>query len=493
MSPDLEDELRDLLRRSKGAERLDIEFKAALELRTAAQKAELAKDVALQANSPSGGNLLYGFDNTGSPIGLPTPVVRDDVARVLAGRLMFAPLNIEIRSLEMQNSAGGQVDVLWVTVGASPYAVPTAFLDTDGTWKVPMRVDTVTRYLSPVEAIALYRSREPEAPPLGPRFLPVSFSAEPDPVAETLDSNLFPFVRTPQVLWAGGTKAEAEEEVRAWCGSGVPPFRLWKGQILCLREYDECERSFSSALKEPGRLLPARDFLRQRDARRVMIGLLNKELTSYAIAIPVGGPDAVTESDRSPNPREHLVFDEEAGRLYFPPLAGKPWKYRWQAFQRQGTRTVVGVKLRPDGSVRHWDHFGTRLRIEDLGRTFALMIEPTWTFTRDGIVPLPSYRVVRVATRKMGLEDNARILYNVHFWACLLSQGAPRISLPLGGGGAIVSREPIRINLKAGIAADAVTVPDVSVDLDAEIDEIVPVETESEEERDRSGDWSFGT
>jgi|SRR5436309_4672026 len=493
MSPDLEDELRELIRRAQGAEQPDIEFKAMLELRTIAQKAELAKDVALQANLPSGGNLLFGFDNTGTPIGLPSPIVRDDVARVLAGRLMFAPLNIEIRSSAIRASTGDKLNVLWVKVGANPYAIPTAFLATDGSWKVPIRVDTVTRYLSPVEAIALYRTREPETPPLGPRFLPVSFNAEPDSVVETLDSNLFPFVHTPQVLWAGRTEAEVEDEVRALCGKDVPPFRLWRGQIVCLREYDESESIFSSAIRQPGRLLPARDFLRQRDARRVMIGLLNKELISYAVGIPVGGPDAVMEPGNSTNLREHLVFDEEAGRLYFPPLAGKPWKCRWQAFQRQGTRTVVGVKLRPDGSVRHWDHFGMRLRIEDLGRTFALLIEPTWIFTKDGVAPLPSYRIVSVATRKMGLEDNARILYNVHFWARLLSQGAPRISLPLGGGGAIVSREPIRISLKGGIAADLVTVPDASVDLDAEVDEILPVETESEEERDRARDWSFGT
>lgn len=493
MSPDLEDELRDLLRRSQGGERPDIEFKAMLELRTPAQKAEFAKDVALQANLPSGGNLLCGFDNTGSPIGLSIPVPREDAARVLAGRLMFAPLNIEIRSVKIPDAAGSRVNVLWVQVGANPYAVPTAFLDVDGTWKVPVRMDTVTRYLSAVEAIVHYRTREPETTALGPRFLPVSFNAEPDSVAETLDSNLFPFVRTPQVLWAGRTEAEVEDEVRAWCGKDVPPFRLWKGQILCLREYDECANAFSVALKQPGRLLPAQDFLRQRDARRVMIGLLNREIVSYAIAIPLGGPEAIMELNHSPSLPGHLVFDEESGRLYFPPLAGQPWKCQWQAFQRQGTRTVVGVKTRPDGSVRHWDHFAARLRIEDLGRAFALLIEPTWIFTRDGNAPLPSYRIVSVATRKMGLEDNARLLYNIHFWARLLSQGAPRISLPLGGGGAIVSREPIKISLKAGIAGDLVTVPDVSVDLDAEIDEIAPVETESEEEREGSGDWSFGT
>src|SRR5439155_18289292 len=111
-------------------------------------------------------------------------------------------------------------------------------------------------------------------------------------------------------------------------------------------------------------------------------------IVSYALTIPIGGPDAVAEFGGSPNPLEHLVFDEDSGRLYFPPLGGRPWKCRWQAFQRQGTRTVVGVKRRPDGSVRHWDHFAVRLRIEDLSRAFALLVEPTWVFTKDGTAPL---------------------------------------------------------------------------------------------------------
>ncbi len=496
MSPAVEDEIRELLQRSGGSERLDIEFKSILELRTASHKAEFAKDVALQANLPTGGNLLYGFDDSGKPLGLPTTASRDDAARVLVNRLMFAPLKIEIRPAKIESAAGARVDVVWVQVGANPYAIPTAFLDADGTWKIPVRVDTVTKYLSGVEALAYFRSREPETTELGSRFLPVSFNAEPDSVPETLDSNLFPFVHIPTVLWAGRTKAETEEEVYTWCGTIVPPFRLWNHQVLCLREYNLCETAFSRVLTQSGRVFPTQDFLQQRDARRVMIGLLNKEIVSYAHSIPIvpvveSGADS---QSNQPTPSvQRLLFDEDGGKVYFPPFAGRPWKFRWQSFQRTGTRTVVGVRKRPDGSVRHWFHFAARFRIEDLGRAFALLIEPTWHFTKDGVVPLPSYRVGRVATRKMGLEDNARILYNIHFWAQLFAQGAPRITLRLGGGDAVVSKDSFKISLKGGIAGDLVRVPDMAVDLDAEIDEIVPVEAEPEEGDQESGDWSFGT
>jgi hypothetical protein len=485
----LELELKELLKRAQGAERLDIEFKSRLDMDTAARKAEFAKDVAIQANLPTGGNIVYGVNNMGAILGLAAPVSRDDLARVLANRLMFAPPGIEIACLRVPAPDENLVDIVWVRVSPNPFPIPTSFLDTDGTWKMPVRVDTVTRYLSPAEAIVHYRGRETERGALGPRFMPVSYDSAPDPIPETLDSNLFVFAQIPKNLWLGRTRADTEEEVRNRCGSPLPPFRLWNREIVCLREYDECEDAFAQTLLEPGRIVPTGRFLGPRDARRVVIGLLSAEVVDYACKLNLASAIAQQSADHeSATPtRDSLLYDEDSGKVYFPPRDGQPWKLPWQSFKRQATRTVVGVVRRPDGTVHHWFHIAARLRVEDLGSAFALMIEPTWLFTKDGREVLRSYRIATVATRKMSLEDNARILYNIHFWAQILSRQTNFLQLPVGGGGARISKEPIRVRVKAGIRGDAVSVPEVPVDPELEIEDLIPEEVEEEGE-DKTGE-----
>ncbi len=154
----------------------------------------------------------------------------------------------------------------------------------------------------------------------------------------------------------------------------------------------------------------------------------------------------------------------------------------WKSFQRQAPRTVVGRVLKPNGAVRHWFHFACRLSVEDLGSMFALLIEPTWLFTRDGNSIMRSYRVSGTATRKMSLEDNARILYNLHCWMQVLSDNPRTIKLPLGGHAAIVSKTTITVKTKVGISGDRVNVPEIEVDPDTDIPVPLPLEEDEPED-----------
>jgi hypothetical protein len=197
----VDDLLRELLKRAKAQEHPDIEFKSQLTVRSVSQKAEFAKDVALQANLPTGGNILYGFDNSGVPIGLSEPVSRDDLARVLANRLMFAPPGIEITRGTIQSPTNARVQIAWVRIPGNQFPTPTSFLGADGSWKMPIRVDTVTQYLTPVEAISHYRAKQKGSDAAALPPLAISFGSEPDQVPETLESNLFPFLKLPSTLW----------------------------------------------------------------------------------------------------------------------------------------------------------------------------------------------------------------------------------------------------------------------------------------------------
>lgn len=127
-------------------------------------------------------------------------------------------------------------------------------------------------------------------------------------------------------------------------------------------------------------MVTTREFLNQSGEKRVIIGLLNKEVASYAMSIGLF-PESKTELSRDGEKTDARTmcrsYDEKGDRLFFPRSSDSPTKIRWKSFQRQGLRTIVGQRRRTDGSIHHWYHFASRIRIEDLGRAFALSIDPT--------------------------------------------------------------------------------------------------------------------
>jgi hypothetical protein len=455
-----ESALRELLRHAQKGERSDVEFKVKLDLDTHLQKAEFAKDVALQANLPAGGNIVYGVDDSGNIVGLSSPLEKDRLAGVLANRLMFAPNGIEIIPIQLDDSSGQRVELIWIRVPASRNFIPTSFLGVDATFRMPVRIDTVTKYLTPVEAVAYYRGKEPRQLLSQGPIPSVIFDGNADEVDEVLETNLFPFISLPESVWVAATSAYTNEEVESVCGSSLLPYRLWRNQLFCLRASGECQ-VFQDVLRSSPRLEPIGRMLKNRDSRRVFIGLLNDELLSYACGMD-------------------LLLDDSSGKVYFGPEGGKPRKLSWRAFSRTGTRTVAAPRLRSDGTVRHWYHFAMRLRTEDLEETLSLMIDPSWVFSKDGTTLIRSYSVTPLASSKTSLEDNARILYNRRFAIQFLSGDRKSIDLPVGYGGARISTEPVACRLKLGIKGDAIAVPEV--DLDADIGEPAPIPKELEDD-----------
>lgn len=420
--------------------------------------------MALQSNLPDGGSIVYGIDDAGVVVGLAAEIPRDDVARVIADRTMCLPPGVSISLVEIENPKGAIVKVLWVVIPPNRYAEPTSFLDTTGVWKAPIRVDTVTKYLSPHEAIALYKGRGGDIRPAVGAPPKPDYGSEPDKTEETLEANLFPFTQLPKFLWAGQTDATTDEEIKYRCQLDFFPFRLWNGQIVSVRPKDQCERVFEQALQREGKNIPLSAWLRRGDERRVVKSLLNKEIVAHAL-------------------ERGLRWDEETNRVFFTPENGRVRKLSWQSFSRPATRVVVGARTMPDGSIRHWYHFAARLRVEDFGDMFTLLIEPTWVFTRDGREILRSFWVAPLATRRMNLEDNARVLYNIRCWQQVLGGLAKGIELPLAGG-CTIAGQPATVEMESGILGDKIAVPEID-DPDSEVPEVIPlVEPDEEEDED---------
>ncbi len=474
--PEAAKELLDLLGRAHGTEHPDLDFKRELTVETPGQKAEFAKDVALQANLSDGGSLVYGLDDVGKPVGLDSIPDVDTLASILANRLQFNPPGIDIEVIELPTSPGGETaQVLWIRIPPNRYDIPTAFFASDASWKMPVRVGTVTKYLSPVEAASYRsmrsRSQSESSPIRGPSR---EEWGEPDSVTETIETNLLPIMRVPSTVWTAQCSAETQDEVRFACTGVPPPFWLRDNQIWSLRGSGECETAFRQVIASKGKESPVDRLLGKRDSRRLVIGLINAEVASYLQSLG-------------------LVWDQDRRRAYFAPDNGRPRKITWQAFKRRGTRTGVGVRTRPDKSVDHWYHFAVRPRVEDLRERFALTISPTWVFSSDGHNLLRSYSVAPIATKRLNREDNARILYNIQFWAQYLSQGSARIELPTGGGGLSISTDPFTLRVSRGVRGDHIEVPEISLEGDEDVPPITwsPVAEEREEGDEEGLDrWS---
>jgi hypothetical protein len=434
------DALTGLLRDAAGKEHPDLEFKRDLTLINAAQKSEFAKDVASQANLPSGGNIVYGAGDDGELVGLTEEPDIDQAASVLANRLQFAPPGIDCRRVDIPGAVAPRLPLaLWVRVPANPYTVGTCFLSVDGTWKMPIRVDSVTKYLSPAEALSQHLQKVRGVPPqpVG-KHASATYDSDPDDVVENLDSNLLPVLELPPSAWVARTNCRSEGEVREACGSDLPPFRVVRGKLYSLRPGVEAHPAYSAAITSSGGSKPLQELLRNRDDRRMVIGLLNAEIGRYAL-------------------RKGLVPEVEGHRVYFPPEDGRPRSISWHSFTKKATREVVGTRKRSDGSVDHWFHFAVGLQIQDLRNRFALLLNPSWVFTYDGQQQLRSYEVAPVATPKMNREDNARILYNTQFWAQFLAGDGGRIESPLCDGPLIISTDTVKIKVPFGIAADRIS------------------------------------
>lgn len=427
--------LLELLESARGSESPALEFKLDLRLDSRSQKAEFAKDIALQANLPTGGSVVFGVDDNGKVVGLVGAPPKSQIENVLVNRLMFPPPTIDILECTVKSGSGEHVPVIWIRVAANSNGPITCFRAEDSTWKLPRRVGTATRYLDPAEAIvvgaqaATAGATSPLRPPKAPLW------DRPDTLTEIMESNLFPVIRLPNTLWQAPTDVASSGEVRRRVGERCPPFVVGDGHLYSLRSDEDCLLAFSSFIKGPSAPVQTRRLLKRHSTRRQLIGLLNQELVDFCLS-------------------RGLAYDPDKERIYFRPIDGKPIKVDWQSYKTRASRTVAGPRQTKEGVTLYWYHLAARISIVDLEDSLSVAINPTWVFSADSVRLIEGVRVGPIAGRKMAFEDNARVRYNVRFWIRYLSEGAERIRLPLRAGGLVIRADSQRVTLPAGIAED---------------------------------------
>ncbi len=84
-----------------------------------------------------------------------------------------------------------------------------------------------------------------------------------------------------------------------------------------------------------------------------------------------------------------LYYDREHDRTWFLPENGHDRVVEWDTGKRKFRRTVTKRYRRGEHGDYFWAHQSVRLRFIAIDENLFLRINPGWTFTVDGVEPLP--------------------------------------------------------------------------------------------------------
>jgi hypothetical protein len=237
----------------------------------------------------------------------------------------------------------------------------------------------------------------------------ITGTASPLVVTSTrYSANLLEVVELPEVVWHGGTDAGTVRTV--WAASKanwLPPFIVAERRIFTFHDLSVTPDVFGEAI-DSGDVEPMRleEFTTGPDGGRRLVQLLNRCVQQH---LDIGG----------------MIVDRRRWRAHFPRTEEGARQISYQARVRRATRTIVKPRTRPStGKISYWEHDAFSFRFERFGEAWALMIEPGYVFTWNGIRgQLAPERVTRLSTRRASQDYNATVLSDLYFWTWVLSGG----------------------------------------------------------------------
>lgn len=97
--------------------------------------------------------------------------------------------------------------------------------------------------------------------------------------------------------------------------------------------------------------------------------------------------------------------------------------------QRRGNRRDV-VKKRAEGAGAWFENEGFGYEVVDFDGTWCIRIKPFYMFTgQDGRTPLPSFRTLGKATRRIKFDRNKNVEADLLFWGAFLGLGKQTINI----------------------------------------------------------------
>ncbi len=267
-----------------------------------------------------------------------------------------------------------------------------------------------------------------------------------DDVDEQLLSNLFPVSAMPETVWYGPTRRTNEEVYRHLTSkvSGIlPTFIVKNRKIFCFWNLNAAKCPFrgllSAAVIENDSVS---NWIDNVDKNRWLMELLNKGMKHHCRNLD-------------------LWFDNTHKRYLFSPLYGSDRTISWNTGRRKSTRTVVKKYTRGVSGDVFWAHQTLKAKFTTVGRDIFLQLDPGWTFTADGSMPLPKEQIGPLSVKWTTKEHNSSMLYHIRFWSSYLSQHHKSIVLKLGDSPCTIDTTPGIANMNKGLEDDTLHIDKV--------------------------------
>lgn len=119
---------------------------------------------------------------------------------------------------------------------------------------------------------------------------------------------------------------------------------------------------------------------------------------------------------------------------------------------------VAAKKTSADGKSHFFVHAAANLKFELIGSRFFIMLEPTYTFTEDGEMPLAPKATGKLAIRWSGQQRNDTIIRNLLFWTKLVAKNQKEFAMATGGEDVVISGVPGSTRTERGLETDEVQI-----------------------------------
>jgi hypothetical protein len=279
-------------------------------------------------------------------------------------------------------------------------------------------------------------------PPVGsPEYFakPLEFA---ELVNEQLASNLFPLKTFPGTIWKAESKTDSTGQVfshlrKIISAHALPTFVLRQGNLYCFYDLTAKSCPFRGLITDAATISreETKLWMEDKDKRNWLLQLLNRAVVNKCESLG-------------------LFHDRTRTRTFFLPDNGRDRVIEWDTGKRRSKRTVVKRYQRGTTGEYFWSHQSAVIRFTAIDNRLFLRIEPGWTFTSDGVTPLPQNRMSSISSRWMYDEYNPSLFYNLRFWTYVLSEGQRKLVIDSGKSVTEVETTPATIEMNYGIDGD---------------------------------------
>ena len=296
--------------------------------------------------------------------------------------------------------------------------------------------------------------------------------SQPDPIPETLWTNLFPVKEIPDFIHYANTNLDNAEQIykRIYeklshidkLNDKIPAFILHEKKIFTFSPFDY-DNPLNVCTSSNSEKINTIYWVEEVSKHYNLTKLLNFNLKKLCR-------------------KKHFQFDNIKKRYYANPRDNNT--VSWKPYGKYSKRMLIRSKRKPDGSIMYHEHFAAVMKFIIYGKNIFLSIEPTRVLTKDYKNPLDQKDNTRVHTKNNSRYHNSTYLYDLKFILHIIAKNKEGIQIGARNSKVIISMEPLLSTVNFGIMEDQRTKKDFFESLKSEPLDFDVIEEENLENED---------